>query len=177
MKRLLFVLVLVGCPGGGAKSMRREAPGGMNDTGVLGGVGYGGGSTPGNKPACKDQPGDPLPSCSGGAPDNSPLDDESGMHVIGAMDKGAIRRVIHDHFEVLRYCYESTLMANPGISGTVQAKFTIGIDGTVLDVVATGIHPDVETCVAAKVRTFKFPRPGAGSKVIEVAYPFTFKPS
>ncbi len=169
MKRLLFVLVLVGCPGGGAKSMRRESPGEMNGNGN-----DTGGATKG-KPACKDQPGDPLPSCGPGAPDNAP-DEESGMHVIGAMDKGVIRKVIRDHFEALRYCYESTLLANPGISGTVQAKFTIGIDGTVLDVVASGIHPDVETCVAAKVRTFKFPRPGAGN-VIEVAYPFTFKPS
>ena len=101
--------------------------------------------------------------------------EEGEISTVGAIDKGVVRKVVRDNFEALRYCYEATLLANPDIAGTVLAKFTIQIDGTVHDVTASGVHPDVETCIATKVRGFRFPKPD-GAKV-EVAYPFTFKPS
>jgi len=97
------------------------------------------------------------------------------MIATGAIDKDVVRRVVRDNLAKLQYCYEKILLANPGIEGRVLVTFTIAIEGSVSDVTATGIHPEVETCVAEKVRTFKFPRPDAGK--VEVSYPFTFKPA
>jgi len=97
------------------------------------------------------------------------------MIATGAIDKDVVRRVVRDNLAKLQYCYEKTLLVNPGIEGRVLVTFTIAIEGSVSDVTAAGIHPEVEACVAEKVRTFKFPRPDAGK--VEVSYPFTFKPA
>jgi hypothetical protein len=93
----------------------------------------------------------------------------------GAVDKDGVRRTVRNNLAALQACYERTLLANPGIAGRVLVTFKIEIDGTPHDVSASGVHPDVETCVADKFRAFKFPRPSAGK--VEVQYPFTFRPS
>ena len=169
---LAFVLALAACGGGAHKSTQTMPgdgkPGGSKgDPGVTGGE-PGGGSEGG----CQVNPEDPLGSCS---PGGKGVIEEGELSTVGAIDKAVVRKVVREHFEALRYCYEATLLANPDIAGTVLAKFTIQIDGTVHDVTASGVHPDVETCIATKVRGFRFPKPD-GAKV-EVAYPFTFKPS
>jgi len=92
----------------------------------------------------------------------------------GAIGKDIVRKVVKDHVGKLQYCYEKTLLANPGIEGTVTARFTIGTDGSVDDVKATGVHPEVESCVAEAVKAFRFPPSEAK---VEVSYPFTFKPA
>ncbi len=170
MKLLLAIVVLGACGGGAKKSS-------VPDTQIRSGSsselpGGGGPMDPVVGSSCKEVPGAPLSSCEG-APKG--VLEEGEMQTVGAIDKTVVRKVVREHFEALRYCYEATLLANPNIAGTVIAKFTIGIDGTVQDVTASGVHPDVETCVATKVRGFRFPKPD-GAKV-EVAYPFTFKAS
>jgi hypothetical protein len=100
--------------------------------------------------------------------------DEDGLHVVGAIPKDSIHRVVRENFASIRQCYEQLVMANPGLQGRVIAKFKVAIDGTVQDASATGVHPDLETCVATQVRKFKFPRPDKGDVLVE--YPFTFKP-
>jgi len=170
MKHLALVLVLAACSGPKKATVRT---GNGNGSGVpndsIGNPPPGGGVDQG---VCQADPSDPLGSCTptpkGGIEDGE-------LQTVGAIDKAVVRKVVREHFEALRYCYEATLLANPDIAGTVIAKFTIGIDGTVQEVTASGVHPDVETCVALKVRGFRFPKPD-GAKV-EVAYPFTFKPS
>ena len=92
----------------------------------------------------------------------------------GSIDKDIVRKVVKDNVGKLQYCYEKTLLANPGIEGKVTATFTIAAEGTVTEVKAAGVHPDVEACVADAVKAFKFPP--SGNKV-EVSYPFTFKPA
>lgn len=167
MKRFSLIF-LVACGGGAPKSATplikaptTDAPGG------------GEGIPEGTKGGCREDPNDPLGgTCSRGG--NSVLE-EGELQSVGAIDKMAVRKVVREHFEALRSCYETTLLANPSIAGTVVAKFTIQLDGTTQDVTASGVHPDVEACVAAKVRSFKFPKPDAPK--VEVAYPFTFKPS
>lgn len=120
---------------------------------------------------------DPNISGTGECPSGSRLPEvfDGEPTTVGAIDKTVVRRVVRENFAVLRYCYESTLLANPDIGGTVVMGFKIEIDGTVHDVTASGVHPDLEACLIAKVRGFRFPRPD-GAKV-EVSYPLTFKPS
>lgn len=171
MKRF-SLLFLVACGGGAPKSTpplieapTTGAPGGGDDDGA--------GAPEGTKGGCRADPTDPLGgTCARGG---KTVIEEGELEAVGAIDKMAVRKVVREHFEALRSCYETTLLANPNIAGTVVAKFTIQLDGTTQNVTASGVHPDVEACVAAKVRSFKFPKPDAPK--VEVAYPFTFKPS
>jgi hypothetical protein len=92
----------------------------------------------------------------------------------GAIDKDVVKKVVKENTTKLQYCYEKTLLANPGIEGKVIATFTIAAEGSVSDVKCSGVHPEVESCVAETVRAFKFPPSG---KKVDVHYPFSFKPA
>lgn len=174
MTKLAILGVLVAC--GGTPKAQRITPTGGDTAAAPGGGGDGlvGGSKGGSRGGeCAADPNDPLGgSCQRGG---TSVIEEGELESVGVIDKTAVRKVVREHFEALRLCYESALLANPHLAGTVVAKFTIQLDGTVHDVTASGVHPDVEICVAAKVRGFKFPKPDAPR--VEVAYPFTFKPS
>ncbi|MBA2540276.1 MAG: energy transducer TonB [Deltaproteobacteria bacterium] len=167
MTRLAFVL-LVAC-GGSSKGVGGAKPGDLEP---------GGGGAPDagvGSHVCKDVDSDPFGSCSkegGGGP--AVLTDGE-LEVVGAIPKDSIHRVVRENFTAIRYCYEALLMQNPTIEGRVVARFKVGLDGTVSDATATGVHPDLETCVAEKIRKFRFPRPDGGGAV-EVTYPLTFKP-
>ena len=169
---LVMVIALAACGGGAAKKSTQTMPRDGLRPGGVGGEPSGGEPGGGGEGGCRADPNDPLGSCT---PGGKGVIEEGELSAVGAIDKAVVRRVVREHFEALRYCYEATLLANPEIAGTVIAKFTIQIDGTVHDVTASGVHPDVETCIATKVSSFRFPKPD-GAKV-EVAYPFTFKPS
>ena len=67
---------------------------------------------------------------------------------------------------------ECVFIPNPNIAGTVTATFTVD-NGSISNIKAMGVHPEVEACVIKAVQLFKFP---PGGKV-EVTYPFTFKPA
>jgi len=166
MKRLavgIAVLALAGC-----KARRDSTPGsGLEspEKGDRGTAGVGAGSE--------------VTGAGGGQPGGPGIDiqvllDGDLEIEAGAIGKDLVRKVVKDHVTKLQYCYEKTLLANPGIEGTVTAKFTIGTDGSVAEVKATGVHPDVETCVSDLVKTFQFPPSEAK---VEVSYPFTFKPA
>ncbi len=59
------------------------------------------------------------------------------------------------------YCYEKELVHSPDLHGKVIAKFTIRGDGTVAESTASGVHVEVDTCVAEKIKTLRFPKPKA----------------
>lgn len=80
---------------------------------------------------------------------------------MGELDKDVVKRVVKDNLMKLQLCYEQTLLEHPGIEGKVVVRFTIGIEGSVSDVAAAGIHPDVERCVTERFRSFRFPKPSA----------------
>jgi hypothetical protein len=94
--------------------------------------------------------------------------------VEGALDKAIIRRYIQRVLPKLQYCYESALLANPALAGTVVASFVISRTGAVTTAEATGMADAVAACVAGVIRAIEFPR----SKVDEstsVNYPFMFR--
>ncbi len=111
---------------------------------------------------CKDRPDLPLPTVDG------PI-------VIG-MDKELIRAVIHRHRQEIRYCYEQSLTQHPDAAGKTSVKFVINAAGTVPSshVVDSTMHdPELETCVADRVRTWEFPGPPGGG-IVMVTYPLVF---
>ncbi len=99
--------------------------------------------------------------------------------VEGSMDKELIRRVIHDHRNQVRYCYESELQRHPGLNGKVTVKFVIGAMGQVqksgVDNSTLG-NAAVENCIVARVYQWQFPKPKGGGEV-HVTYPFLLKES
>ena len=92
----------------------------------------------------------------------------------GSLSREAIRRGIRRHINLVRACYEPALARNPTMETTLVVKFTIGRRGNVIRVSATESRtgvPEVDKCVLAAVRRFKFPPP-EGDGVVVVQYPF-----
>lgn len=99
--------------------------------------------------------------------------------ILGSLDKEIIRRVVREHMNQIRYCYERELTRTPGLYGKVQMKWIINGQGRVQSAKVdqtTMKNKTVETCMGRKIRTWKFPKPKGGGIVI-VNYPFVFKQS
>lgn len=56
----------------------------------------------------------------------------------------------------------------------MNAQFFITSQGTVASSVATGLDPELASCVAGVIKDVEFPRSGVG---VQVTYPFHFVPS
>lgn len=96
--------------------------------------------------------------------------------VMGSLDKELIRQVIRRNVGKIRYCYETQLTRNPKLNGKVAIKFVISPSGTVSTASvaqSTANNPELESCVASRVRLLEFPKPKGGGMVI-VTYPFVF---
>jgi len=103
----------------------------------------------------------------------------SDPEVMGSLDKELIRQVIHRNRGQIRYCFESLLNRFPKLGGKVAVKFVITATGSVATssvAQSTAGNAELETCVAGRVRTWKFPEPKGGGVVV-VTYPFIFKQS
>lgn len=90
------------------------------------------------------------------------------------LDKSLVRRVIHQHLNEVRFCYEKELVKNGDLGGRVMTQFTIAGTGRVLGASVVGStmnSPPVEHCIADSVRRWEFPQP-AGGGVVVVSYPF-----
>jgi TonB family protein len=95
----------------------------------------------------------------------------------GSLDKDLVRKVIQDHKQQIRACFESLLNQYPDLNGKVQTQFTIGAQGLVLQSSVTQSSTgskELDTCVASHVRLWEFPKPKGGGTVV-VSYPFIFK--
>lgn len=97
--------------------------------------------------------------------------------ILGSLDKEIIRRVVREHMAQIRYCYERELTKNPGIYGKIVMKWIINGQGKVTQAMVAETqmkNANVESCMAQKIRTWRFPKPKGGGIVI-VNYPFVFK--
>jgi TonB family protein len=97
---------------------------------------------------------------------------------IGALSKHAISEVARSHQKDVEDCYTDRGGQHPRSAGRVSLAFTIAPTGSVKQVVVaeTTLHdPEVEMCLIAAVRAWRFPTPSDGADV-SVIYPWTFKP-
>jgi hypothetical protein len=103
-----------------------------------------------------------------------------GVAVVeGGLEKNLIRIVVDRHKSQIRYCYEKELVRTPGLFGKIQVEWVIAPDGSVRDATvkeSTLQNVEVERCIAARIRTWIFPKPRGGGVVI-VRYPFVLKSS
>ncbi len=90
-----------------------------------------------------------------------------------SIDRESIRKVVAAHTGELQACYEAHLAKHPDATGRVVAKISIATDGHVSTVKATGIHADVETCIAKQIKTWKFAT-HKGPAPVQISYPFDF---
>jgi hypothetical protein len=157
----LLALVIIGCKSASKAPHVEEKPGSTGS----GSETIGGGDTKGGPP----DPEEPLPVTGRGFVD---LDLDADFTTVGDIDKNAVKSTVKANMAKLRACYETTLLAYPGIEGKCVCTFKVAIDGSVREAKASGVHPDVEACVAEVVRSFKFP---TSTAEVEVQYPFTFR--
>jgi hypothetical protein len=88
-----------------------------------------------------------------------------------------IQRIVRQSFDKLHACYDAGLGRNAGLTGRVNVRFAIGLDGTVIGVDVSGSDmpdPAVTRCVAQQFGMLRFPQPKGG--IVIVTYPIVFAP-
>ena len=98
--------------------------------------------------------------------------------MLGSLDKELIRRVIRQHMNEVKYCYERELTRDSSLNGRVVVKFAIGGMGQVMTSAiesSTLANHNGEQCIADAVRRWQFSKPQGG--VVIVSYPFQLRPA
>ncbi len=93
----------------------------------------------------------------------------------GFCKKGNIQSVVKRRAGAIRACYEPRLQVNPKLSGKLTVRWTIGVDGAVTGVSATGdtLGDSATTnCVLRVLRRMRFDKPEGGICVVQ--WPFVF---
>jgi len=99
--------------------------------------------------------------------------------VQGSLSKDVIASIVKRHENEIRYCYEAELDKHPDLYGKVSVAWTIDGTGDVSEATVnetTMNNPMVESCMATKIRRWKFPEPKGGGQVF-VTYPWVFRSS
>ena len=98
------------------------------------------------------------------------------LTVRGSLGKEIIRRVVHQHINEVKFCYDQELARKPALAGRISVQFAISPVGQVITSVMQSTSMDdarVENCVVSAVRRWEFPKPVGGGIAI-VLYPFNF---
>jgi outer membrane biosynthesis protein TonB len=99
--------------------------------------------------------------------------------VVGGLSREVINRVIQNHYNEIKYCYEKELTKDPALYGKVTVLFLIDGTGRVGEALvqqSTMSSEAVEGCMINRVRRWVFPAPQGGGTV-QVTYPSVFKSS
>jgi|GEM_PF-3632057 len=97
--------------------------------------------------------------------------------VKGPPDRDLFRRVIRQHRNEVRFCYERQLSRSPELSGRLLMHFTIAPSGQVLEakVDQTSLTDSaVGQCVSEAIRRWTFPKL---DQMAIIQYPFVFSPA
>ena len=97
-------------------------------------------------------------------------------NVHGSLDKEIIRRIVRQHMNEVKFCYDQELARKPTLAGRISVQFAISPVGQVITSVMQSTSMEdarVENCVVNAVRRWEFPRPVGGGIAI-VIYPFSF---
>lgn len=103
--------------------------------------------------------------------------DTGASEVDEGLTRDQVGRVIHAHFNEIRYCYEAATLRSPDVSGRVTMKFSINAPGNVM---TAGIGSSTvgdrrfHDCIVSRLKGWKFPKPRGGI-VVAVAYPIMVK--
>ena len=95
----------------------------------------------------------------------------------GTIDVAATRAAARTQIGPVQQCYERARMDDPSLTGTVQARITIGPDGTVskVDIASSTLGaPSVESCIRQAIARWRLPRP-SGGVAAALTYPLVFQ--
>lgn len=98
--------------------------------------------------------------------------------VKGSLPREIVKKVVKEHHDEMRLCYEKQHFKDRDLKGTVTLQFAIAPTGKVqVSKISdsTMDNPAVESCLIGAVKKWTFPEPKGGDVVI-VTYPFTFEP-
>ncbi len=93
----------------------------------------------------------------------------------GSISREEVAAVINKHLAEVQYCYEKTLLKEPGLQGKLVLEWTInptGSVGRVKQKTSTLHNPAVASCIIAGLQRWQFPKPRGG--LVIVSYPFIF---
>ena len=99
--------------------------------------------------------------------------------MVGGLSKDVIAKIIRDHQNEIKYCYEVELQRNPSLFGKVAVLFTIDGSGSVsqASVAESSLgNSSAEQCMLSRIRRWKFPEPQGGG-LVTVNFPWVFKPA
>lgn len=101
---------------------------------------------------------------------------EGGVGIDEGLTKDEVGRVIRQHLNEVRYCYESAMMRNPGLEGKVLVGFVVAANGRVKSAETKESSGDsgLDKCIISHLVKWQFPKPRGGVDV-GVSYPFIFK--
>jgi hypothetical protein len=93
----------------------------------------------------------------------------------GGLGKEAVRAVVAAEIADVRECYNTELLDDHSLAGTIAIAFVIAADGTVseLEVVDSSMPARFDACVGASVASWAFP---AADVPTSVVYPFQMEP-
>ncbi len=87
-------------------------------------------------------------------------------------DAGGVARALRNNLGGIRSCYERAVRNAPTLSGRIALHFTVGESGRARQVTASGMTPEVSTCVESAVQRIVFPVPACGAESYE--FPINF---
>ncbi len=105
----------------------------------------------------------------------APLTEEATVE--SGLDRDQIAAVVQKNMGQIIYCYETGLQGKPDLRGRLTAHWVINGKGRVnLSQIAHSSVGDgkVESCIAAKIKGWKFPKP-LGAVNVDVDYPFELR--
>jgi hypothetical protein len=90
-------------------------------------------------------------------------------------EREEIRRAVREELGAIVDCYQQELKHDPALTGTVNLRFIINLDGRVDNTTmeAHGLHMNVALCVREIVRSIAFSPPVVP---LRVDFPFGFRP-
>ncbi|MGA0164637.1 MAG: AgmX/PglI C-terminal domain-containing protein, partial [Bdellovibrionota bacterium] len=101
------------------------------------------------------------------------------IEVRDGLTREEIERVVRSRLSEIRACHERAMIqsGNAGLAGRMKVSWFVNRDGRVENVRREsdiGQDTGLYECVAARLRTWQFPRPRGGSGA-QVAWPFLFR--
>ncbi|HUJ28960.1 MAG TPA: AgmX/PglI C-terminal domain-containing protein [Myxococcales bacterium] len=94
----------------------------------------------------------------------------------GSIDRDLVAKVINEHVNEMRSCYERALIRQPNLgAGKVLLEWTIDLAGSVTEVRSKSSslkNDEVVSCLLDVARQMKFPKPAGG--IVIVTFPILF---
>lgn len=104
------------------------------------------------------------------------ITDVSALTISGSIDKRVYQKVIRQHSNELKHCYEVALLKDKTLQGRLVTRFVVLPDGSVETVMVSETtlqNSEMEQCVIDYIKDWVFPAMKNGS-AMAVEYPFVF---